>query len=47
MLVRLSFLTLHRSHAATILVHDVSPPFERGMTCSNVRSFAENVSPQY
>lgn len=27
----LSLRTLHGSHAATMLVHDVSPPFERGL----------------
>ena len=47
MSVRLSFSVLHGSHAATMLVHDVSPPFDFGTTCSKVSSLAGKASPQY
>src|SRR3954470_20404917 len=44
---RLSWRTLQGLQAATILVHDVSPPRDRGMTCSNVSCEDGNGSPQY
>src|SRR5262245_28196857 len=47
MSVRLPFFRLQGSQAETILSPDVTPPFERGTTCSNVSCDDGNFSPQY